>query len=389
MSEFNNKNLLVVAPRYNTFTKGQIDRLSDHFDEVIVLVKYNRLTSLSKIIDLPILSRHNVSTRIASSSPENVTVIKNPLSYLPFNYWYSVLGDQHYYSTLYKILTEKIEFDIIHSHFTWTSGYVGMRLSEYYDIPCVLTIHENQSWLQEEMESDNKKIKQTWENTDAIIRVNEKDIKMLRKFNSNTHNIPNGYSTDRFSLIDKNVARDSLGVEIDSKIIFSLGDLTPRKNFELLIKSASDIDYNGKLICAIGGQGRQYDDLQALASKQSGNVDFRILGYISDEDLNYWMNACDIFSLSSKAEGNPTVMFEALGCGKPYVGTNVGGVDEIILSNNYGIMCEKNNREELSNILEKGIKTNWNREKIWEYSKKFTWESIARDIISVYKDLQT
>ena len=49
-------------------------------------------------------------------------------------------------------------------------------------------------------------------------------------------------------------------------------------------------------------------------------------------EIPIWMNACDVFVLSSLSEGNPTVMFECVGCGKPFIGTKVGGIPEIIIS---------------------------------------------------------
>lgn len=76
------------------------------------------------------------------------------------------------------------------------------------------------------------------------------------------------------------------------------------------------------------------------------------------------MNACDVFILPSLSEGNPTVMFECLGCGKPFVGTKVGGIPEIINSEDYSLLCEPANPKELAEKILIALDKGWDNEKI-------------------------
>jgi glycosyltransferase involved in cell wall biosynthesis len=69
-------------------------------------------------------------------------------------------------------------------------------------------------------------------------------------------------------------------------------------------------------------------------------------------------------------------MFEALGIGLPYVGTNVGGIPEIIISEKYGLLCNPGKKVDLSKIIDKGLNKNWNKNEIINYSKEFSWENI-------------
>ena len=102
----------------------------------------------------------------------------------------------------------------------------------------------------------------------------------------------------------------------------------------------------------------------------------KLTGQLKQDELPLYLNASDLFCLSSDSEGNPTVMFEALGVGLPYIGTNVGGVPEIITSDKYGLICEPGNQEELGKILEKGILKKWDSNEILTYSKEYTWKNI-------------
>ena len=71
-------------------------------------------------------------------------------------------------------------------------------------------------------------------------------------------------------------------------------------------------------------------------------------------------------------EGNPTVMFECLGCGKPFIGTKVGGIPEIIVSDDYGLLCEPANSEDLAEKILIALDKEWDEEKIRNYAKQFT-----------------
>ena len=99
------------------------------------------------------------------------------------------------------------------------------------------------------------------------------------------------------------------------------------------------------------------------------------------------MNACDLFVLPSLSEGNPTVMFEALGCGKPFVGTKVGGVPEVIASDDYGLLVEPADSEDLVEKILVALDREWDREKILTYAERYTWENVAKEIMGVYTQI--
>jgi len=99
------------------------------------------------------------------------------------------------------------------------------------------------------------------------------------------------------------------------------------------------------------------------------------------------MNSCDLFVLPSLNEGNPTVMFECLGCGKPFIGTKVGGIPEIIVSDDYGLLAEPTNSERLAETILLALDKNWDTTKIKAYSAQFTWAEIGKNIVDIYKTL--
>ena len=82
-------------------------------------------------------------------------------------------------------------------------------------------------------------------------------------------------------------------------------------------------------------------------------------------------------------------MFEALGCGKPFVGTKVGGVPEIITSSEYGFLVNSADPVDLSKKILLAFDRTWNQEKILAYAEQFTWENIAKEIEGVYRKLKS
>lgn len=384
------RNVLVVAHRYSHFTKAQVDELARHVGEVHVFVRYNRFTDLSRVLDWEPLKQYGTHDKVVSESPRNVTVHTTPLTYVPTDLWYRYLGRHHYWAVRRQVEHIGTDFDLVHSHFTWTAGYVGTRLAEDLGVPSVVTVHEDVDRLDEELSWGNGDLEWTLERSDAIVRVTERDCDRLEAYNDAVYAIPNGYDRDRFPLVETGSARDDLGLGRDDAVVFSLGTLTARKRPTMLIEAVSTLDLETDVVCAIAGRGERRDAVERAAAAADGpGLDVRVLGYLPDEAVARWMNACDVFALASRSEGNPTVLFEALGCGKPYVGTNVGGVGEIVTSDRYGRYCAPNSVDDLATIVEEGLRTEWDREAILAYAERFTWAEIVDRVLDVYESLWT
>ena len=78
------------------------------------------------------------------------------------------------------------------------------------------------------------------------------------------------------------------------------------------------------------------------------------------------------------------VMFECMGCGKPFIGTRVGGIPEIISSDTYGILSEPGNVHELANNILASLSREWDHDAILTYARQFTWKEISKEILKIY-----
>lgn len=167
-----------------------------------------------------------------------------------------------------------------------------------------------------------------------------------------------------------------------------MGNLVEIKGHKYLIEAMKKVVKRRKdVLCIIVGSGKLKNKLKSQIETLGLKNHVKLVGGKLHQEIPIWMNACDVFVLPSLAEGNPTVMFEALGCGKPFVGTKVGGVPEIIASEDYGISVEFKNPKELAEKILIGVDTEWDYEKIRKYAEQFTWEYIAKEILKTYKTL--
>lgn len=389
MMNFKGKNILYIVHRYDYFTKDQIEVLSKNFKTVYVLVRYNPIVKINKILKTKLLEKYQLDKIINKANlPSNIKIFPTPIPYLPINFFYKILGYLHFLSANRVIKKNKIKFNLIHSHFTWTAGYVGAKLKQKYKKPFIITVHENPEWFNEEIKSKNKKIKSTLKQANLIIRVNKNSLNELKKINKNSIYIPNGYNSNLFFTKNKNNCRKKLNLPLEKKILINLGNLETIKGQNYLIKAVNKIiiQKDKNILCLIIGEGTQRKKLENLIKIYKLEKYIKLIGVISHQEIADWLNACDLFVFPSIKESFGIAQIEAMACGKPIIATYNGGSDEIVINNKLGILVPVKNSKLLSKAIVQSFNTNWNSKYIQNYVESFQWNKICDQI---YKQYQT
>lgn len=390
-----NTNLLVLSHTYNSFIKDPIEIISKDFNKIYVLVRYKPIAELSNIIPLKFFKSRKIhSKRISidlTNKPDNVEVILVPLWYLPFKFFEKFIGHLHARAVLRILKSENIKFDIIHAHFGWSAGYAGMIIKEKYRKPLVITGH-GQDVYEIPFRNDNWKamMREVFFRADRLLTVSKKNRDYVKKIDVRIKVTitNNGYSNSLFWYIEKEEAKKFLNIIDNRKIILTIGNLEKVKGYDILIKALKIVSITRKdFLCLHIGDGSKESYIKKLISEYDLDDYVKLLGSKPHNELVYWFGACDFFISSSLFEGNPTVMFEALGCGKPFIGTNVGGIPEVIHLQNYGLLSQPGNEKTLANNIIKALNLDWNSKEIIEYSKKYRWENITKEIVEIYKKL--
>jgi len=162
------------------------------------------------------------------------------------------------------------------------------------------------------------------------------------------------------------------------QIIVASGMLAEWKGFDDLIKAASILDkqrYNFKLI--IIGSGPEKKSLNNLIRLFKLQKKVMILKPVMNV-LKYFKNS-DIFVLSSRVEGMPNVMIEAMMCGCTIVATNCKtGPREILSNNKYGYLSKVNNPEDLSDNIIKSFKKKISKNKTKKIIEMFSTRKVIK-----------
>lgn len=181
--------------------------------------------------------------------------------------------------------------------------------------------------------------------------------------------------------IDTNIFRP-LNTSKQYDLLF-VGRLTPEKNLPVLLKKLSDTTLKILLI----GSGPEKELIQAIAASKGLNL--KIIERIDNNDLSGYYNMSKIFILPSKYESNPKVLLEAMACGCICIGTNVKGIDNIIIHGQNGFLVDKD-LNSLNEVLQAITKSDFTSVKETSISHILEHNSIIKNLdreVQIYNRL--
>tara|TARA_B100000676_G_C18071647_1_gene844677 strand:- start:1954 stop:3096 length:1143 start_codon:yes stop_codon:yes gene_type:complete len=167
----------------------------------------------------------------------------------------------------------------------------------------------------------------------------------------------------------------------DHKCTFvSVGRLVPQKGFDILIKAIALVN-SPKIEVFLLGEGPLREELELLALSEGVSKQINFVGF--QENPYQWIAKADAFILSSRFEGFPNVVLEALACGTPIISTpEPGGVKEILTDIDRCIIADAIDAESLSRAILLWL--DGQRNKIsFEYVEKYS----IKNILSQYEAL--
>lgn len=163
-------------------------------------------------------------------------------------------------------------------------------------------------------------------------------------------------------------------------VILSVGRLIEDKDFDTLIYAYSEVikSYNCKLL--ILGEGDKRKHLEELILKLGLQDMVSLPGFVNNPYV-YMKNAA-VFVLSSRREGLPNVLIEAMACGTPVVSTNcVSGPREILEDGKYGTLVNVGDvmalADAINNVLNTNMKVNYSA------LSKFTEDNVINEYIKI------
>jgi glycosyltransferase involved in cell wall biosynthesis len=225
-------------------------------------------------------------------------------------------GPSIYYRIGAMLQRELAEFapDVVHVMY---GGVMADQVTKQRGLPTLVTFHgsdllgENLSGLARKLISHYGVFcsRKAARRANGVIVVARHLLKALGRGIDSTKIkvIPCGIDLERFKPLDRTVCQRRLGWDAEAfHVLFATSAGDPVKRPELA-RAAID-----------------------LLSRKYRQINFHVLSGISNTEVPHWLNAADALLLTSKHEGSPTIVKEALACGLPVVSVNVGDVAERI-----------------------------------------------------------
>jgi glycosyltransferase involved in cell wall biosynthesis len=286
-----------------------------------------------------------------------------------------------------KRIQKQFDFDVIDAHYVYPDGFAAVLLGKYCKKPVVVSARGSDINLYRTLPVIRKLLRYVLTNADKAIAVSQALKRAMVQLGIREDKIccvPNGVDTQKFCPIQKEQARRDLGLP-KGRMILSVGNLTPNKGFDLLIRSFAALTARREykdLQLSIVGDGLIREELKKLIYNFRLEDRIRLVGAVPHEQLHLWYGAANLFCLASAREGWPNVILESLACGTPVVATSVGGIPEIIRSATVGVLVDRDERA-LTEAIGGALRRDWSEQTLVEYARNHTWDRTAQDILQV------
>jgi glycosyltransferase involved in cell wall biosynthesis len=164
--------------------------------------------------------------------------------------------------------------------------------------------------------------------------------------------IPNGIPTDEYAPNPDTRAqwRQAHGIEPRATVVTHIGRFAFQKNHALLVEAFAQVRSDAPLYLLLVGGGELENAVRAQVAGLGLESRVRFLGVRADvADI---LRASDVFVLSSRWEGNPMSVMEAMAAGLPVVSTAVGGVPELVREGKTGLLVPSEDAGALAQALQ-------------------------------------
>ena len=321
-------------------------------------------------------------------------------------------NDRKAYKDIKRIIQE-FKPDIVHTHAS-KAGAIGRLAAYSCGVPIIVhTFHGHvfHSYFGKLKTTFYKNVERYLaKKSTAIIAISDKQKEELTTIHSickpdKVKVIPLGFDLLKFQnnqTEKRKVFREKYNVSDDELAISIIGRLVPVKNHDLFLNALKIVSQktSKKIRAFIIGDGESRLLIETKAKELTipfsdglQSTEKTLLTFTSwIKDIDVALAGSDIIALTSYNEGTPVSLIEAQAANKPIVTTNVGGIENVILPNETGLLCDNNNLEQFSEALLKLVENDVMRQsfaqKGWQHVKeKFHYTRLVNDMEKLYIQL--
>lgn len=324
-------------------------------------------------------------------------------------------------STGLHMNADPIDADVIHCH-TWYSHFAGIMAKLCYGIPLVITTHSLEPlrpWKREQLgrgyDASSWIEKTAIEMADALIAVSEETKEdVLKHFNVDENKVKviyNGINLQQYITTSASSTLDEYGVDKTKPYVLFVGRITRQKGIIHLVNAIKYIDADTQIVLCAGAPdtkeiGKEMEDAVNEVKKTRENVIW-IDKMVTKEEIIQLYSHADVFCCPSIYEPFGIINIEAMACNTAVVASAVGGIKEVVVHNETGILVpveqqkeapfEPINPDKFARDLADGVNKVINNPELRESMAKkgrkrvedhFDWIAIAKQVEELYKSLK-
>ncbi len=290
---------------------------------------------------------------------------------------------------LRKFIKEN-KIDVLHTH-NYKSDMIGLLSAKLASIPIMATAHgftqvsQTVSWYEK---LDRLILKKFFNGVVVVAETVLNDFHSPRK-----KRIANGLDIARFQENKelRKTFRAAYHINDHETLIGIVGRLSVEKNQELFIQAAHDFLHQHQNVrFMLVGNGPEEDKLRSLVMAYGLKYKILFTGLI--EDVAGVYQGLDIFTLTSRTEGIPMTILEAMASLVPVVATKVGGIPQIIIHHHTGLLIENDDKDGLVKAWQELIQNSQLRENLihqaYAYVKnEFSQTIMAQRYLDCYREI--
>lgn len=286
---------------------------------------------------------------------------------------------------IYKIFPFLLPaFDIVHS-ITQQVKYTPIGSKTYR----IVTIHDL-NFLYETPAKAKRKTKRTQHRINladlitVISRFTQKEIET----HLDTKNIPIVLNYHGLKDLSKQPAEKPAFINSDKKFFFTIGQISPKKNFHVLLDLMKIMPEYDLYICG------DYSDIyaqQIMERVETEKIDNIFLpGIIKPEEKVWMYKNCHAFLFPSKFEGFGAPLIEAMSFGKPVFSSRMTSLEEI--GDKYAFFWDNFETEHMKDVIEKYLPTFYDNESFIEdekrYAASYSLENHLGKFFEIYRTVE-
>lgn len=211
------------------------------------------------------------------------------------------------------------------------------------------------------------------------LKINEDKLVLLK----------NAVDFTNFHEIPKEIAAEKLDKDPTKKYILFVGRLDKRKGIHHIINVLPKlVKIYPNIVFLIVGYGPFKNELRRLVTDKNLQDYVSFEGLVFHDSMKFYYNIADVFILPSYGEGTPNVIQEAVACNSPCVGTNVGGIPDI-LSEDVGIIIPPKDDIELFGSIKRILDRNFevNQEKRKRLLNEWSMENVGQRLKGICEEV--